>query len=174
MSRAFVKEPDGDQVADDQPDLPQSPHPNYITPTGLAGLRGRLAALDEKRRELAGRGDELESKLRLSRTEREIRYVAERIRRAIPVDPAQQPGDEVCFGAAVTVVDEDGARRVFAIVGEDEADAGHGRVSWTSPLARALTGARVGDFAAWTRPAGDTELEILAIAYPDAIAYRDN
>ncbi len=167
MSRAFVKEPDGDQLADDQPERPQSPHPNYVTPAGLGALRERLAALGEKRRALAAHGDDLESRLPLAQTERDIRYVEQRIERAIVVDPAGQPRDEVCFGATVAVEDEDGAEHGFAIVGEDAADARAGKVSWTSPLARALIGARVGDTVTWKRPAGDRELEIVAIDYPD-------
>ncbi len=69
------------------------------------------------------------------------------------------------FGARVTVADEAGGARAFIIVGEDEADAAAGKVSWLSPLARALTGGHVGDAVTWRRPAGDLELEITAIDY---------
>jgi transcription elongation GreA/GreB family factor len=98
--------------------------------------------------------------------ERDLRYVQERLDRSILIDPASQPQDQVAFGAHVTTVDEDDERRQFTIVGEDEADPEAGLISWVSPLARALTGAKVGDTVVWQRPAGDRELEIEAIEYP--------
>ena len=82
--------------------------------------------------------------------------------------PEQQPAGEVCSGARFTVKDEDGARHVFTIVGEDEADPNAGKVSWISPLAAALLEARVGDLVTWKRPAGEVELEVVAIDYPPA------
>lgn len=166
MSRAFVKEPDGDAVADDAPELPQSPHPNYVTTLGLAQIEARFAALEEARRRLRAGGEDLANKLPLAHIERELRWVAGRIECAIRVDPAAQPKDRVCFGARVAVEDEDGVARSFAIVGEDEADAAAGKVSWVSPLARALLGSSVGDIVTWRRPTGDVELEIVAIDYP--------
>ena len=168
MSRAFVKEPDGDQVADETPELPQSPHANYVTSAGLAQLEERRATLEDERRRLRGEAAALASKLLLAQIERELRWLEGRLERAIPVDPARQPHDAVAFGAIVEVEDEDGARRRFAIVGEDEADPESGKVSWISPLARAARGAGVGDAITWRRPSGDLELEILAIEYPDA------
>ena len=165
MSRAFVKEPDGDTAEDDQPDRPQSPHPNYVTPGGLQSLEERLAQAREKQGRLAGDADDLANKLPLSQVARDIRFLEGRLERAIVVDPLQQAADEVCFGATVTVEDEDGAVRTFAIVGEDEADVTQGKVSWVSPLAQALLGAAVGDSLTWERPAGDVELEIVSIRY---------
>ncbi len=171
MSRAFVKEPDGDQVADDLPDLPVSPHPNYVTPSGLAALRERQQRLAGERQSLV-EDDDPAKRLRLRQVERDLRYLRTRIESAIPVDPARRPNSrpagEVGFGAIVTVEDEDGERLGFAIVGEDEADARAGKVSWISPLAEALEGARVGDLVTWRRPAGDLELEVIAIRYEDA------
>ncbi len=76
MSRAFVKEPDGDAVADDAPELPQSPHPNYVTPLGLAQIEARLAALEQARRRLRAGGEDLANKLPLAHIERELRWVA--------------------------------------------------------------------------------------------------
>ncbi|WP_257389541.1 GreA/GreB family elongation factor, partial [Tahibacter caeni] len=95
---------------------------------------------------------------------REIRWLEARIAAAIVVDP-QQPSDRVAFGARVDVVDEHGNASSYRIVGEDEADAEHGSVSWVSPLARAVIGAKVGDEVLWRRPAGDLRLEIVAIRY---------
>jgi transcription elongation GreA/GreB family factor len=98
--------------------------------------------------------------------ERDIRYFQDRIARAIVIDPAAQPKDRVAFGATVETEDEEGTRRRFEIVGEDEADAAVGKLSWVSPLARALTDAKKGDAVVWKRPAGDLELDILSITYP--------
>jgi transcription elongation GreA/GreB family factor len=168
MSQAFVKEPDGDQVADDQPELPQSPHPNYVTPGGLAALEAARADRDRRRQAFAAANDPLADKPRIAQIEREIRFYEERIRRAILVEPTRQPPGDVAFGARVTVEDDDGATLVFTIVGEDEADPNHGKVSWISPLASALLDAQVGDLVTWKRPAGDRELEIMAIDYSAA------
>jgi transcription elongation GreA/GreB family factor len=107
------------------------------------------------------------TELRLAHVHRDIRYLEARIERAIPVDAAQQPVDEVAFGAVVEVRDSKGTRQRFAIVGEDEADAERGTVSWVSPLARALIGSGVGDVVLWRRPAGEAELTIEAISYPE-------
>ncbi len=165
MSGAFVKEPDGDEVVDNQPELPLSPHPNYVTPAGHARLESRRADLTDKRRALIAADEGLAGKLPLAQIEREMRYLDARIERAIPIDPAKQPPGLVAFGALVGAEDHDGVRHDFAIVGEDEADAPAGKVSWLSPLARAVLGAEIGDLVTWIRPSGDLDLEILSIAY---------
>lgn len=167
MSRAFVSENDTEAAADAVPELPQSSHPNYVTRRGLRLLEERLANAQERQRELLARPDDPAKDLQLAHAGREIRYLEARIERAILVDPAQAPSDEVAFGAVVQVADASGGRHEFAIVGEDEADAEHGKVSWVSPLARALIGAGVGDVVLWRRPAGEVELEIQAIRYPE-------
>ena len=160
MSRAFVKEdrPDTEPL----PDLPISPHPNYVTPRGLAALRDRLEAVRVELARLKARPDRLDT-LPERAAERDIRYLEARIASAIPVDPRAQPRDEVAFGARVTVADEDGAETVYEIVGEDEADATLGRIAPQSPLARALMGAGVGDTVEWKRPAGMVVLEVVAV-----------
>ncbi|WP_413874107.1 GreA/GreB family elongation factor [Albidovulum sp.] len=162
MSRAFVKEdrPDTEPL----PDLPISPHPNYVTPRGLAALRERLETVRAELARLKARADRLD-RLPEKAAERDIRYLEARLASAIPVDPAAQPEGEVGFGARVTVADEDGVETVYEIVGEDEADASLGRIAPQSPLARALLGAGVGDTVEWKRPAGTVELEVTAIAY---------
>jgi len=165
MSRAFVKEPDGDAVDGSLPDRPQSDHPNFITPAGLAALQAQLQALEAERRGLGQEGATPEDKLHIPQLERDIRFLEGRIERARPVDPAGQPRDRVAFGATVALQGPDGKRLTYGIVGEDEAEARAGKVSWVSPLARALDGARVGDLVTWQRPAGDLELEVLAISY---------
>lgn len=166
MSRAFVKEPDGDDVPDDLPDLPQSPHPNYVTPGGLAQLKRRLVSLERKRQGLLGESNALANKLPLAEASRQIRFVKGRIERAIVTEPAEQPNDRVCFGAKVEIEDEQGVAQSISIVGEDEADIEAGKVSWVSPLAKALLGAGVGGLVTWRRPAGDLEIEVRAIHYP--------
>jgi transcription elongation GreA/GreB family factor len=158
MSRAFVKEPDGPLAGDDQPELPRSPHPNFVTPRGLALLQARRDELRE--------GD-LEALTHLGQVERELRYLEARIGTARLVEPKDQPRDAVAFGARVTLEDENGERRDYAIVGEDEASPQEGKVSWISPLAQALTGATISELIAWRRPSGDVELEVIAIRYGD-------
>lgn len=165
MSRAFVKEPDGDQVISELPDRVQSPHVNYVTPAGLRQLQERLREILVRRKGLVG-AVAAEDKAQLMLIDRDRRYYEERIRRAVLIDPAGQPGDEVHFGAVVEVEAPEGRRMTFAIVGEDEADAARGKISWVSPLAQALAEGRVGDTVAWKRPAGELELTIVAIRYP--------
>jgi transcription elongation factor GreB len=88
---------------------------------------------------------------------------------AKPVDPAAQADrTRIYFGATVTIADEDDNHRTLTLIGEDEADAGAGRISWRSPLAFALKGAAVGDVRRVTLPGGEKEWEVVAIAYPDA------
>ncbi len=161
MSRAFVKELD--ESADyDLPERPQSPHTNYVTPQGLEQLQERVRELNIEREALADCED-LASRQQLKHVERELHYYTERVGRAILVRPEMLPEDEVHFGAAVTVQSPEGERLNFTIVGEDEADVTQGKISWVSPLARALLNARIGDVVVWKRPAGDKELEIVEI-----------
>ncbi len=162
MSRAFVKEDDA--IVNEVPERPTSPYPNQITPAGLAALGRRLAELESQHRAIAT-GDGLidEDKKRI--LERDIRYLRDRIHRAIPIDPATVAHDRVGFGAIVDTMDESGVKRRFQIVGEDEADAAQGRLSWVSPLARALAGGTLGETILWQRSAGDVELQIVAIGY---------
>ena len=165
MSRAFVKEPDGEAGPERLPDLPQSAHPNHVTPRGLRRLEERQGQLQESLRLLRAGTDDMATRVERARLERDLRWVAARIERAIVVDPAGQPRDRVTFGATVEVAEEDGTTREYTIVGEDEADAGRGLVSWVSPLARALLDAAVGDEVTWHRPSGDRELTIRKIRY---------
>ncbi len=164
MSRAFVKEDGPDNTP--LPDLPISPHPNLVTPRGLAALRARLVATQAELARLRARPDRLDRQPEAA-AERDIRYLEARLRSAIPVDPAGQPRDEVAFGATVTVTDETGAERTYEITGEDEASAAEGRIAPQSPLARALLGARMGETVVWRRPSGAMELKVTALRYPD-------
>lgn len=164
MSRAFVKEQDGEPSAGEAMDLPVSEHPNLVTPRGLQALEAGLARFERERAALKA-ADRLEDRPHLERVEREIRYLKARLETAQVIQPESQSPDRVGFGARVTVLDADDKRQDYQIVGEDEADPEAGRVSYVSPLARALMGASVGDSVIWRRPAGDAELEIEAIRY---------
>lgn len=169
VSRAFVKEQDGNFPDDDVTELPQSDEPNYVTPHGLQLLRERHAQLAAKQAQLTKSGqDDTVMKPELREIERELHFVAARLDRAIVVDPATQPQDEARFGAEVLVRDVDGKQHRFAIVGQDEADIAQGKISWASPLAKALSGSHVGDVVEWQRPAGASRLEVEQITYPTA------
>ena len=162
MSRAFVKEEDDSDRAEQLPDRPQSPHTNYVTAAGLRHLQARVAELTERRAELS-RQESLQSRQDLGVVERDLRFFEERLQRAVLVGPRTVPDARVRFGDTVTVCDAGGREQRFTIVGEDEADVQRGRISWVSPLATALLHAELGDSVVWKRPAGDEELEILAI-----------
>lgn len=164
MSRAFVKDSDGDA---ELPEIPVSEHANHVTPRGLERLRERLDAAQRERAELKGADETVDVSAQLRYLEREIRWLEGRIASAMMVDLARQPGDRVAFAATVDVADADGVEATYRIVGEDEADAEQGWVSWVSPLAHALIGARVGDEVVWHRPIGDTRIEVLAIRYEE-------
>lgn len=163
MSRAFVKEPDGDERPPERPRPLRSTQPNYITPAGLERLRERLRATAEERARLAAAV--APEKERLAALDEELGYVAGRVDRAIVIDPAAISADDVRFGATVRVADDDGAERTFAIVGEDEADPARGRIAWVAPLAHAVLGAHAGEVVTWERPGGAIDLEILEISY---------
>lgn len=159
MSRAFVKEGTGD--LDPLPDLPISDKPNWVTPSGLAALKTRLAETQARLLALRARPDRLD-KLPEAAAERDIRYLEARLASAILTPPPAAPA-QVGFATAVTVADEDGQETTYRITGEDEAAPAKGWISLHAPLARALIGAEVGDTVTWRRPAGVTELEVIAI-----------
>jgi len=155
---------------------------NYITPAGFAKLRTRYQELfSEERPRLvetiswaAGNGDRSENgdyiygRKKLREIDRELNWLSRRLKDAKVVDPAAQPDQaRVWFGATVTIVDDEDIERTVTLVGEDEADAGSGRISWKSPLARALRGASVGDVRRVDLPNGPREHEVLAIDYPN-------
>ncbi len=165
MSRAFVREPDADSTVDVLPALPQEPVPNYVTAKGMAMLEEWRGRLRRERQVLEADQTSMVARSQLAHVRRDLRYVEGRIDHAVVVDPAGQPPGVVAFGARVDVLDEHAEPHAWHIVGENQADIDKGMVSWVSPLARALIGARVGDTVTWRRPAGDRELEITAISY---------
>jgi transcription elongation factor GreB len=157
------------------------PRPNYITPEGFRALRERYEALFAVERPklvetiswAAGNGDRSENgdyiygRKKLREIDRELAHLAKRMKAAKVVDPARQEDrGRVWFGATVTIADADDDEKVVTLVGQDEADAGAGRISWLSPLAHALKGAGVGDVRTVRLPAGAKEWEVVAIAYP--------
>lgn len=171
MSRAFVKE--SDDLSVDVPERQHSPHPNHVTPRGLAALKRQQEELEAALADMGapdggsvGADGKLIDRQARAVIERDLRYVRERLRRAVLIDPAAQPKDRVAFGAKVETVDDNDEHRFFEIVGEDEADPAVGRLSWVSPLALALTDAAIGDVVTWKRPAGNLDLEIVSIDYP--------
>ena len=159
MNRAFMKDPDDAARPEVLPERPQSPRPNYVTPSGLQRLRAQAADLAARLRSLDASADPHERTL----LQRDLRWVEGRLQRAIPVDPAAQALDRVRFGLTVDVRHEDGSTEALTIVGEDEAEPGTGRISWSSPLAEALLEAEPGDEVALQRPAGKTRLEIMGV-----------
>lgn len=154
---------------------------NYITPAGYRRLREEYEQLFSVERPklvetiswAAGNGDRSENgdyiygRKRLREVDRRINWLSKRMAAAKVTDPAkQQDRTRAWFGATLTVVDEDDRERIVTLVGEDEADAGEGRISWKSPLARALRGAGVGDLRRVALPSGEKEYEVIAINYP--------
>jgi len=166
MSRAFVKDDNEDRPSEELPERPVSDAPNYVTPTGMRLLRERVDALSREHARLREAAEAFE-KPQLAVNERDLRYFQSRLDSAIVVDVASEPKDEVHFGATVEAEDEDGNITRVTIVGEDEADVKNDKISWLSPLAKALLGSRVGDTVTWNRPAGATTLEVLEIGYPE-------
>jgi len=142
MSRAFVKESDGD--ADNLPERPLSTHPNFVTARGLSAIEAQVRQL-ETQRQAARAADDTALRTRL---ERELRYWSARRASARLVEPATR-AERVRFGMQVTLRLASGASQVFRLVGEDEADAAQGLLSWVSPLAQALLGREVDDEVAF-------------------------
>jgi transcription elongation factor GreB len=165
MSRGFVKEDDLERAGTDLPERPVSPHANYVTPTGLQQLQLTAKALESERVEYTKRKEDTNAQQKLAEIDRDLRYFVARLESVQLVTPEQQPQHTVLFGAKVTVVDEDGEQQQFQIVGEDEADIAQHKVSYVSPLAKALLGRKVGDSSTWQRPAGPLQLDILNIEY---------
>ncbi len=168
MSRAFVKEPDGDNVPEELAERIHSDAPNYITPTGERSLRENLRLLGTDHEALSRKEEHLGKNGELQRLDRDIRYLKERLQRAIIVKPGPAPHDYVIFGTSVSLLDESGVEHEFTIVGEDETDLDAGKISWTSPLGRNLLQRKIDDTITWKRPTGDLELEITAIFYKQA------
>ena len=152
-----------------------------ITPAGMAALRARYdhllgterPAIVEVVSWAAGNGDRSENgdylygRKRMREIDRELAHLARRMQALRVVDPLRQEDrSKVRFGATVTIADEDDARRVVTLVGDDEQDASKGLIGWSAPLARALRGAGVGDLRRVVLPGGEKEWEVVALSYP--------
>ena len=153
---------------------------NPITPAGYAAMRARYdLLLGEERPKIveivswaAGNGDRSENgdylygRKRMREIDRELAHLLKRMKAARVVDPATQPDQaRVWFGASVTIADEDDSEKSLTIVGDDEQDASAGRIGWSSPMARALRGAAVGDVRTVRLPVGSKDWEVVAIVY---------
>lgn len=165
MSRGFVKEDDLELAGTDLPERPISEHPNYVTPTGLAQLEAQVEALSTKHSTLSPQKEDPIISQQLAVTERDLRYFEARLEQAILVEAGQDEPTIVVFGTSVMVEDEEGNQHTFQIVGEDEADVNANKVSYVSPLAKALIGHRAGETVKWMRPAGNVLLDIISITY---------
>ena len=180
VNKAFVKESDDE----DEDEAPESRIPagtkNYMTVRGHAALRAEFEHLVKVERPAmvqvvswaAGNGDRSENgdyiygKKRLREIDRRIRFLTKRLESAVIVDPADQRNcDQVFFAATVTVCDAGGEEATYQIVGIDEANAQQGRISWISPLARALLKAREGDTVRFDSPGGLREIDIIEVRY---------
>ena len=184
MSKAFTKEPDGDDE-DDIASGSEAAIPggftNYITPGGHKRLNEELTRLWKVDRpklvdtiawaasngDRSENGDYIYGKRKLHEIDRRIRFLSKRLDAAVVVDNAGKEHERVYFGATVTVADENGAERTVSIVGVDELDPARGRVSWISPIATALLKASVGDVVTLRTPRGTEELELIDIRYDE-------
>jgi transcription elongation GreA/GreB family factor len=154
MSSAFVKERDGDTF-EPLPDRRVSPHPNLVTAEGLAQIEANLQAVRQRQANAQNKDD----RPALAQLEREARYWTQR-RASAQIIGGPERSDEVAFGSTVTIERDDGRRQTYRIVGEDEADPAQGRLSYVSPVARALMGCKVGDVVR----AGKSDAEVIQIS----------
>jgi transcription elongation factor GreB len=181
MNKAFVKESDDEDDLDlSAPAIPAGSK-NYITPAGHQRLKEELLRLiDVDRPEVvrivswaASNGDRSENgdyiygKRRLREIDRRIRFLTKRLDIAEVVDPTVHHGsDQIFFGATVNYENQSGEEHTVTIVGIDEMDPLNGKISWISPVARAMTKAREGDLVVLQTPGGVEELTILEVSYP--------
>jgi transcription elongation GreA/GreB family factor len=158
MSVAFTREEDAEAAAADLPDRPISPHPNLVTPHGLAALDAALEAARAAYASAKAASDVKSDRTAMARATRDLRYYASR-RASAKLIEKPAAATRVAFGCTVVFEREDGRTQRFAIVGEDEADPARASVSWVSPLAQAVLGKAVGDSALLA----GREIEITAI-----------
>jgi transcription elongation factor GreB len=184
MNKAFVKEAENDDDDAEALALAQAipaGAKNYITPAGYQRIKDELLELiDVARPEVvkivhwaASNGDRSENgdyiygKRRLREIDRRIRFLTKRMDSAAVVDPSVHHGnDQVFFGATVSYRNAAGEAHTVTIVGIDELDPLKGKISWVSPVARALTKAREGELITLQTPLGQEELEVLRVEYP--------
>jgi len=179
MSKAFTRERDEEEEDQGEDSGPPVPAKNYITPQGAKRLHDELLDLKNRVRPevtktvqwAAGNGDRSENadytygKRKLREIDRRMRFLSKRLDAAVVVDPLKVEGDQVLFGATVTIRNDQDQVKTYSIVGVDEIDIARGRISWMSPLANALFKARKGDVVTFRAPGGVTELEIEGVEY---------
>jgi transcription elongation factor GreB len=167
MSKAFTKDDDAGEAplfVSRRAPLPDG-SPNYVTARGLALLRAELARELERWAGRTAAASDAERARAGALHAAQVAEIEARIASAVLVESALQPRGEVRFGAKVRVRHEAGSERTYRIVGVDEADAASGAVAFVAPLARSLLGKHVGEAALVRSPAGEDELEVLAIEY---------
>ncbi len=155
MSRAFVKEQDGQDAVEELPERPVSHNPNFVTARGLALIDDQIEAA----RKLLAHAQHETDRAGIARASRDLRYWTQRRATVQPVEPPKAPR-KVAFATCVTIKRDDGREQTFTIVGEDEADLEKGLIAYTVPMARALLGLEIGDEA--EMPGGHAE--VIAIA----------
>ncbi|HBC79214.1 MAG TPA: transcription elongation factor GreA [Bacteroidales bacterium] len=166
MSRGFVKEDDQEEV----PIVPQRANlpegvPNFVTLTGMEQLLSEKKILIDERDNLSS-ADENEKRIALNFINAKLQLLNDRIAEARIIDAKGQPQDEIRFGASVTLKTEvSGKIQVFQITGVDEADIAKGKISFISPLAKALINKKVGDKVILKRDREDIVFEVIDIAY---------
>jgi transcription elongation GreA/GreB family factor len=158
VSVAFTREEDYEAQAANLPDRPISGHPNLVTREGLKAIEDALAMARAAYTDAQMAGGVSADRTAMARATRDLRYWSARRATAQLTEPAVTPG-QVQFGRTVHLEREDGRRQTFRIVGEDEADPSAGRISYVSPLARALLGKQEGDLL----QAAGSEVEVLKV-----------
>jgi transcription elongation factor GreB len=176
MSKAFTRESDAEEELEVEP--APLPAKNYISPAGYARLKGELKQLVEVERpevvrtvswaakngDRSENGDYLYGKKRLREIDRRVRFLIKRLEAAEVVDSAGRDSDQVFFGSTIRIKSKTEEKSV-TIVGVDETDSPRNRISWISPVAKALLKSREGDTVTLKTPGGVEELEILEVRY---------
>ena len=181
MSKAFTKEIDNDEDDEyEEPEALPAGLKNYMTPTGFSALRDELKQLTRVERpkvvetvawaasngDRSENGDYIYGKKRLREIDRRTRYLTKRLESAEVIDPERQKHlEQAFFGATVIYEREDGSEQRVQLVGIDEADLKEGKISWISPVARALLKSRIGDKVELRTPAGTETLEVIELYY---------
>lgn len=164
MSRAFIKENDLEHAGIDIPERPISSEINYVTPFGLEQINKKLNVLYKEREKYQGCDDAI-SKQKKMRIEKDIRYFAARLKSAILVKPNSISNNIVLFGACVELEDENGKAEYYELVGEDEANINQNKISYVSPIAKAIIGNQIGEEILLSKPSGLSTLLIRKITY---------
>jgi len=180
MTKAFKKESDEEPDEPEQAEILPSNIKNYMTPKGFALLQDELRYLSREERpkivetvswaakngDRSENGDYIYGKKRLREIDRRIRYLTKRLESATVVDPKQQQNlTQVFFGATVTYKQKDGDEKTVQLVGIDEADLAKGKISWISPIAKALMKSSAGDIIEFRSPSGTEMLKVLSVKY---------